>query len=437
MKKMLSMFLAASMCLSLAACGSDSAADGSADSGKKSDSKKTVLTIEMSQDMKAQNGESANDALYKAFEEKYPDIKVEEILVPDAQYKNVVSTKLSAGEPSDIVVFNRLTGLTDYNAKENMLDLSDMEFVSRLKDPTIVTDDDDIIRCYQAKYSNEGSCIVYNKTLFDKYGIAVPSTWEEFLDACQTLKDNGIQPLYSPYKEVWTFQIITSGAFGQLEAYKIPGTADALNAGEKKWSEVPEFLTVLERAMELADKGYMGDTYLSDDWASVPDKMTSGAYGMMVGFNTTLPDLEGSEYEFGFFPMTFVDDIELSMAQPQAAGCLFIPKDAANIDAAKKYIDFVSTAQAGEISEEVKAYIPTVEGVEAKEQSGQQKIFNEEYLNTGKVVNEFNSYITVDMSELWALYQEMLAGQITPKEVMEEWDVTFADLMKQAGNKGF
>ena len=189
MKKLVSMFLAASMCISLAACGSNGSSDSTADGAesKKGNSGKTVLTIEMSQDMKAQNGESANDALYKAFEEKYPDIKIEEILVPDAQYKNVVSTKLSAGEPSDIVVFNRLTGLTDYNAKENMMDLSDMDFVSRLKDPAIVTDDDGVIRCYQAKYSNEGSCIVYNKTLFDKYGIAVPATWDEFLNACQTL----------------------------------------------------------------------------------------------------------------------------------------------------------------------------------------------------------------------------------------------------------
>lgn len=398
---------------------------------------KVTLTIEMSQDMKAQNNEAVNEEIYAAFEEKYPDIEVEEILVPDAQYKNVVSTKISAGEPSDIIICNRLNGQTDYNAKENMLDLSDMEFVSRMKDPSIVTDEDGVIRCYQPKYSNEGSCIVYNKTLFDQFGLEIPQTWDAFLDVCQKLQDNGIQPLYSPYKEVWTFQIITSGTFGQLEAYKIPGTAEAINSGEKKWSEVPEFQEILERAMVLVEKGYFGDSYLSDDWVSAPSKMTSGAYGMMVAFNTTLPDLEGTEYEFGFFPMPFVDDIELSMAQPQASGCMFIPKDAAHIDAAKKYIDFVSTPEAGAISEKVSPYIPTVEGVEPEAVSGQQEVFNTEYLDKGKVVREFNSYVGVDMSQLWALYQEMLAELITPEEVMTQWDDIFADLMKQAGYEGF
>ncbi|MGN8631463.1 ABC transporter substrate-binding protein [Blautia sp. HCP3S3_G3] len=398
---------------------------------------KVTLTIEMSQDMKAQNNEAVNEEIYAAFEEKYPNIEVEEILVPDAQYKNVVSTKISAGEPSDIIICNRLNGQTDYNAKENMLDLSDMEFVSRMKDPSIVTDEDGVIRCYQPKYSNEGSCIVYNKTLFDQFGLEIPQTWDAFLDVCQKLQDNGIQPLYSPYKEVWTFQIITSGTFGQLEAYKIPGTAEAINSGEKKWSEVPEFQEILERAMVLVEKGYFGDSYLSDDWVSAPSKMTSGAYGMMVAFNTTLPDLEGTEYEFGFFPMPFVDDIELSMAQPQASGCMFIPKDAAHIDAAKKYIDFVSTPEAGAISEKVSPYIPTVEGVEPEAVSGQQEVFNTEYLDKGKVVREFNSYVGVDMSQLWALYQEMLAELITPEEVMTQWDDIFADLMKQAGYEGF
>lgn len=398
---------------------------------------KVTLTIEMSQDMKTQNNEAVNEEIYAAFEEKYPNIKVEEILVPDAQYKNVVSTKISAGEPSDIIICNRLNGQTDYNAKENMLDLSDMEFVSRMKDPSIVTDDDGVIRCYQPKYSNEGSCIVYNKTLFDQFGLEIPQTWDAFLDVCQKLQDNGIQPLYGPYKDVWTFQIITSGTFGQLEAYKIPGTAEAINSGEKKWSEVPEFQEILERAMVLVEKGYFGDSYLSDDWVSAPSKMTSGAYGMMVAFNTTLPDLEGTEYEFGFFPMPFVDDIELSMAQPQASGCMFVPKDAAHIDAAKKYIDFVSTPEAGAISEKVSPYIPTVEGVEQEAVSGQQEVFNTEYLDKGKVVREFNSYVGVDMSQLWALYQEMLAELITPEEVMTQWDDIFADLMKQAGYEGF
>ena len=279
--------------------------------------------------------------------------------------------------------------------------------------------------------------VCYNKTLFEQYDIAVPKTWDEFLQVCQTLKDNGITPLYGPYKETWTFQILTTTAFGQLEALKIPGTFDKLNSGELKWSEVPEFTDVLNRAVELVDKGYFSSTILSDDFAATPSKMTSGEYGMMFGVNVFLNDWQNDEYEFGVFPISIVDDIEPCVAQSQVGGCLYIPKDAKNKDAAKKYIEFVSRVENVDLAQSEISYIPTVEGAAMPELTGIQEEFNETYVTTGKVVTEMNSYMTVDTTYLWELYQNMLGKIMTPEEVMEEWDIKFAELMKMQGKEGF
>lgn len=440
MKKKRIIALVTAAVMVAAVCMTGCSSDDSKEAGNKSSDqkdKKTVLTIEIPQEMKTGNMQAANEELYAAFEKKYPDIEVEEILVPDAQFKNVVLTKISAGEPSDILVINRLSGQSEYNSVENMLDLSDMEFVNRLKDKSIVEDPDGIVRCYQAKYADDGMCVLYNKTLFEELGIKVPNTWDEFLSVCETLKENGIQPLYGPYKDTWTFQILTTTAFGQLEASAIPGTAEKLNTGKMKWSEVPEFEEVLNRAMELVDRGYFGETYLSDDWASGPSKMTSGKYGMLFGVNKCLDDYTDTDYEYGMFPINIVDGIEPSIAQSQVGGCLFIPKNASNIEAAKKYIDFVSLPENADLAQKAITYIPSIEGAQAPVAEGYQKEFNETYIDTGNVVSEFNSYLVVDSSELWALYQEMLAKQITPKEVLESWDSTFSGLMKQAGHDGF
>lgn len=396
-----------------------------------------VLTIELGQDMKTQNYQACNETLYAAFEAENPNIKIEEVLVPDAQFDNVVLTKLAAGEPSDIIVANRLSGETTFNSYVNFEDLSDQEFVNRLIDPEIVKDSDGVVRCYQAKYPNDGMAVCYNKTLFEQYDIAVPKTWDEFLQVCQTLKDNGITPLYGPYKETWTFQILTTTAFGQLEALKIPGTFDKLNSGELKWSEVPEFTDVLNRAVELVDKGYFSSTILSDDFAATPSKMTSGEYGMMFGVNVFLNDWQNDEYEFGVFPISIVDDIEPCVAQSQVGGCLYIPKDAKNKDAAKKYIEFVSRVENVDLAQSEISYIPTVEGAAMPELTGIQEEFNETYVTTGKVVTEMNSYMTVDTTYLWELYQNMLGKIMTPEEVMEEWDIKFAELMKMQGKEGF
>ena len=43
----------------------------------------------------------------------------------------------------------------------------------------------------------------YRKDIFDKYNLKAPTTWNEFLEVCQTLKDNGEIPLIVAGKENW------------------------------------------------------------------------------------------------------------------------------------------------------------------------------------------------------------------------------------------
>src|SRR5690606_41054219 len=42
--------------------------------------------------------------------------------------------------------------------------------------------------------------IFYDKTFFDAHGIAAPTTWNEFIDACWAIKDAGALPMYIALK---------------------------------------------------------------------------------------------------------------------------------------------------------------------------------------------------------------------------------------------
>ena len=35
----------------------------------------------------------------------------------------------------------------------------------------------------------------YNKAIFDKYGLEVPTTYDEYVQVCDTLKENGVTPV--------------------------------------------------------------------------------------------------------------------------------------------------------------------------------------------------------------------------------------------------
>ncbi|MGV0887772.1 extracellular solute-binding protein, partial [Acinetobacter venetianus] len=58
----------------------------------------------------------------------------------------------------------------------------------------------------------------YNKSLFEKAGVAVPETFEDLLGACAALKKSGVTPISFGNKEGWPAVHYA----GQLLAYNVP-----------------------------------------------------------------------------------------------------------------------------------------------------------------------------------------------------------------------
>jgi len=107
-------------------------------SATQSSAKKITLTIEASQNQKT----NAPIAFYQpnidAFQKKYPNIKVQLLLIPDAQAITVLQTKLAAAEPSDIIVYNKVSAENELNALKNFVDLTNEPWVKRLNNPEVL-----------------------------------------------------------------------------------------------------------------------------------------------------------------------------------------------------------------------------------------------------------------------------------------------------------
>ncbi|MGN1142390.1 MAG: ABC transporter substrate-binding protein, partial [Oliverpabstia sp.] len=50
-------------------------------------------------------------------------------------------------------------------------------------------------KIYAAPWSVLYNTILYNKNVFDEYGLEEPETFDEFLEVCETLKSNGVTPI--------------------------------------------------------------------------------------------------------------------------------------------------------------------------------------------------------------------------------------------------
>lgn len=94
-----------------------------------------------------------------------------------------------------------------------------------------------------------------NKDMFDKYGIALPNTPEEFLECCKEFKENGIETPIGANRW-WLETFVFAQAYAEL--YNGGNTEEeiaALNNGESKYSDyMRSGFTFLK---ELIDLGYI------------------------------------------------------------------------------------------------------------------------------------------------------------------------------------
>ena len=96
--------------------------------------------------------------------------------------------------------------------------------------------------------------MIYNKPVFEKYGLSEPKTWDDFLRICETLKSRGVTPVAFTIEGGWT----SFFWFQQLLATNYPKAYADVCEGRQSWNsdEVKKTFLLWK---ELIDKGYFTD----------------------------------------------------------------------------------------------------------------------------------------------------------------------------------
>ncbi|MDE7186227.1 MAG: extracellular solute-binding protein [Lachnospiraceae bacterium] len=128
-------------------------------------------------------------------------------------------------------------------------------------------------KVYAAPWSVLYNVVLYNKTVFDQYGLKEPETFDEFLQVCETLKSNGVTPI-ALKSDSWAgfiwFQALLAAK--DVELYK--GICD----GSIKYTD-PRVVEVMEVWKDMLDKDYFS---VPIDWSDVRPSFAKGEVAMML-----------------------------------------------------------------------------------------------------------------------------------------------------------
>lgn len=241
-------------------------------------------------------------------------------------------------ELPDIFVTYGGTSMDAYDPDEHFYDFSDAVWVKDLTSASInqTVYHGRIIGLPFWEASTSGT--LYNKEIFDRYGLSIPTTQVEFMEVCEALLKEGITPMYIPAKEI------------SMMLYQFPldsivedsNVLNQLNNGEIGYQDLPKMKLILSWYKTMAEKGYFGKTYLEDDWAGMSEALESEEYAMLLCWDTWLyTDFKGDPSKFGLFP-AFMGVPEKGTFEGPNLNLFTVNKDSKKLDAALDFITFLA-----------------------------------------------------------------------------------------------
>lgn len=406
---------------------------------KEAGSKEKVVVTALIQ--QSRNFEGLQKMIQKLEEEE--NIKIDAQIVPDDESLNMIKMKLNSGECPDIIDYNVPAVYDIIDPASNFADMTGEAWTDRLIIPGNVTAKDGKIYGFPFLSVPGLHGFIYNKDVFDKAGVEVPATWDELLAACEKIKESGTTPIFMP-KDTWVPQILMTDNFAKiLGADGCKDFADKILKNETKWSDVPEFAEVLDKYLELYQKGYVNSNFASATYDDAIAAVADGTAAMHFNgdfFATSV--LEANpEAQIGMFPISMKEGADVITENMSSAGFVAY-KNSENLDVVKKIFDLWSTPEYANLYFADRPAFPAFQGVDGGKVPDYLAEINENYIKEGKAIPEFNYYVMtlnpLFESSLYVYYVDAPAkGTMDGKAVMEKFQKDYEQYMKDQGAEGF
>ena len=239
-------------------------------------------------------------------------VTVEAVYYSNSDYKTALSTMMASDSEPDIIFTWELGFLGNYVNGGKIISLqsyldADNDWKATFNGGVL-----DLLsyngEVYGIPTQQTMGLMFYNKRIFEENGLTVPTTYEEFLNICKTLKEKGITPISmaSTAADAWLVSQYIQELSNGIAGYDL---FNSLYEGKGAWND-PAFVEAAKLFQDEVNAGYYED-----------------------GFTGVTGDEAREFFRMGMTAMYFNGAWEISSlgdpaASPEAAniGCFVMPK---------------------------------------------------------------------------------------------------------------
>lgn len=261
-------------------------------------------------------------------EDVNPNFTYEYEYVASSDLSTKISTLIASNDLPDLFVYSAGAPLQELINANKVVNIS--EALDTVKCNDIITEGakssllslsntDDL---YDMPFGMNIEGFWYNKAVFEKAGIEVPTTWDELLTACDTLIGKDIQPIATGGADKWpTTRLVNAYAYRSMGADAVKNAC----AGDTKFTD-DGYVAAAQMISDMSQKGYFGEGATTVDNTTAEGMLLNGECAMLYDgswFTSSITSEEtnpSGEDNIGFMGIPVVDE-SVSKADELPTNC--------------------------------------------------------------------------------------------------------------------
>ena len=253
------------------------------------------------------------------------------------------------GNPPDVGLLNYNMEMARFMERGALSDLSDMPEADRIRPD--VQELVDQYATYPGRtsvlpYSVAAASVIYNVDIFEENGLEVPTTYDEFIEVCQTLEAAGVTPIYGTFKDPWTlgqglFDYTVGGSIDVADFYEQMNELGTEVGPDSPVSFEKTLAEPVDRMVELA--AYAQDDAESRGYGDGNVAFANGEAAMYLQGPWALGEIAktNADLELGTFPLPVTDDPDDLKVRVNLDLALWIPEASTEKDAAREFVSYL------------------------------------------------------------------------------------------------